>query len=292
MDRQAEARHRRDWRAQPGDRLQDLAADDPPARGLDPGDTTLVGENSGHFGLLVDLDPAPGRAHRVAPGHRVMARDGAGFVVEGAEDRETRAAVEVERRAEPRQLVPVHDLGFDPEMLVDLRPPAHGPQRGVVMGERQVAALGIEDVETELVREVAKQADRLVVEPHPFRRQVVGADDGGVARGIAAAEPALVEHRDIGDPVVLGEVVGGGESVPAGAHDHHVVARSQPDRGRHRAAPPAPARQSVFDQPERHRSSRPPRRSVVCSPAKLKRPACGRIPIAIAWSNSFAIRPA
>ena len=55
--------------------------------------------------------------------------------------------------------------------------------------------------------------------------EVVGADDRGVAAGVAAAEPALLEHRDVGDAVLLGEIVGGGQAVAAGADDDHLVAR-------------------------------------------------------------------
>ena len=35
---------------------------------------------------------------------------------------------------------------------------------------------------------------------------------------------ALLEHGDIGDAVVAGQVVGGGEPMPAAADDDHVVA--------------------------------------------------------------------
>src|SRR6185437_2177071 len=55
--------------------------------------------------------------------------------------------------------------------------------------------------------------------------QIVGAHHRRVAPGIAAAEPALFEHGDIGDAVVLGEVIGGGGAVLAGADDDDVVLR-------------------------------------------------------------------
>ena len=182
-------------------------------------------------------------------------------------------------RAEPRQIVQADHLGLDAEMLVDLRPPAHRPQGGIGMGERQMAALGIEDVEVELAGEAAEQADRLVVEPHPFGRQVVGTDDSRVARRVAAAEPALVEHRDVGDAVILGEIVGGGEPVPAGADYRHVVARPEPDRGRQRAARPALAAEPVPDQPERHGGGRhPSRRSCAVEMAKAVTPDLFRGP--------------
>ena len=54
---------------------------------------------------------------------------------------------------------------------------------------------------------------------------VVGADDRRVAPRVAAAEPALLEHGDVGRAVLLGEVVGGREPVPAAADDDRVVAR-------------------------------------------------------------------
>src|SRR5690606_6213856 len=64
---------------------------------------------------------------------------------------------------------------------------------------------------------------RLFVDRGRWVLKVVRADDGGVAAGIAAAEPALLDDRDIGDAEVLAEIVGGGEAVAAGADDQHVV---------------------------------------------------------------------
>ena len=37
------------------------------------------------------------------------------------------------------------------------------------------------------------------------------------------AEPALLQHRDVADAVLLGEIVGRRQPVPAAADDHHVV---------------------------------------------------------------------
>ena len=48
--------------------------------------------------------------------------------------------------------------------------------------------------------------------------------DGGVAAGVAAADPAGFQHRHIGDAVVLGQVVGRGQAMAAAANDDHVVA--------------------------------------------------------------------
>src|SRR5262249_210894 len=55
--------------------------------------------------------------------------------------------------------------------------------------------------------------------------QIIGADDGGVAPGIAAAEPTFLQHRNVGDAVLLGEVVGGGQAVAAATDDDHIIVR-------------------------------------------------------------------
>ena len=75
----------------------------------------------------------------------------------------------------------LHVLGLDvlvyPQVLVHLGPPAHGAQRAVGVRQREVAALGVEEVVVEVAREVGEQPDALVVELHPLERQVVRADD-------------------------------------------------------------------------------------------------------------------
>ena len=53
--------------------------------------------------------------------------------------------------------------------------------------------------------------------------EIVGADDRRVAPGIAAAEPALVENRDVAHAVLRGQVIGGGEAMTAGADDDRVI---------------------------------------------------------------------
>src|SRR5579883_1444488 len=55
--------------------------------------------------------------------------------------------------------------------------------------------------------------------------EIVGADHRRVAPGIAAAEPALLEHGDIRHAMLLGHVVGRGEAMAAGPDDHHVIGR-------------------------------------------------------------------
>ena len=81
------------------------------------------------------------------------------------------------------------------------------------------------DVVVQFLREVFPQLERMVVERGAFVEQVVGADDGGVAPGVAAADPALLEHRDVRETVFLGEIVRGSQAMPAAADDDGIVAR-------------------------------------------------------------------
>ena len=92
-----------------------------------------------------------------------------------------------------------------------------------IVGEHHDAARRIHDVVVELLGEPIPQLQRMVVNAGALVIEIVGADDGGVAAGVAAAEPALFQHRDIGDAVHRGEIIGGGQAMPAGADDDDVV---------------------------------------------------------------------
>src|SRR3546814_3953073 len=80
------------------------------------------------------------------------------------------------------------------------------------------------------------------------RQQVVGAHDRRVAPDVAAAEPPLLQHRDPGDAVALGEIVGGGEPVPAAADDDDLVGRLRLRRAPH-ALPLPVAGQARSEEP-------------------------------------------
>src|SRR5436853_5596792 len=63
----------------------------------------------------------------------------------------------------------------------------------------------------------------MLVEMRALVPEIVGAYHGGVAPGVAAAEPALLQDRDIGDAVLLGEIIGGGKPMPAAADDDGLI---------------------------------------------------------------------
>src|SRR5262249_44444618 len=117
--------------------------------------------------------------------------------------------------------------------------PAHAvPDVLRAVREVEHAALAEQDLVAELLLQSFPQLERVLVDARALVPQVVGPDDRGVAGHVAAGQPALLQHRHVGDPVVLGEVVRGGEAVPATAHDHHVVAAAR------LRIPPEPAVQS------------------------------------------------
>ena len=191
---------------------------------------------------------SPRRPHR---GGRARRAGGRGHPGSGGAPRRTC----VEQRHQAGELLAAHHLGVDAEMLVHLGPPARGAHGRIRVREREVPALRIEDVEVELLAEAAVEPHRFLVEGDAFGGQVVGADDGGVAAGVAAAEIALVEHGDVAHAVARRQVIGGGEPVPAAADDRHVVARPQLRPGAEEALHRPPPGEAVFQETEGHRWS-------------------------------------
>ncbi len=156
----------------------------------------------------MNLDAPFGRAPAVTPRHRVMARDRPGRVVQRPEYRRVSAAGQIDLGAGPLDLGRVDHLGVDPVVLVDLGAPAHRAHGRIGVCQSEVAARRIKQVEAEFLGQLLPQTDTGVVELHALRGQVVGADDGRVATGIASAQVSLLQNRDVGDTVVARQVVG------------------------------------------------------------------------------------
>ena len=68
------------------------------------------------------------------------------------------------------------------------------------------------------------QAHRFVIKLHAFGCQVVGADDGGIATGVTAANVALLDDCHIGDAMVARQVIGARKAMAACADDDYIVA--------------------------------------------------------------------
>ena len=208
---------------QPAVALEDDVAGDVALRRPHPVASAVADVEPRDLDALVDVDPRPADLLRVAPDDGVVADDPARRVVERAQDRPRHVLTDVDLRAEPLHLVAVDDAARDPEELVHLRPLVLDDERAVRVREREVPVLREHEVEVELGRELLVELDALLVERRALGSAVVRADDRRVPAGRARADVALLEDRDVRDPVVLREVVGGREAVRAAADDDDVV---------------------------------------------------------------------
>ncbi len=89
----------------PGDRLHHLAGVDRAARGLDADRPPLARQDAGDLGLRDGPRRRAASPARIAPGDRVVARDGARRMVERAEDRVAHVLGHVHDGAEPGDVV-------------------------------------------------------------------------------------------------------------------------------------------------------------------------------------------
>ena len=178
-----------------------------------------------HLGVLDQVDT--GRIGRtgIAPGHGIVTGHAAATLHGGAHDRVAGvlAAVQVGNLrldlpgVEQLAVHAVEAVGTDATLGI-----THVLQR---MAQVVDAALGEHDVVVQVLGQAFPQFHRMLVEMRGFVPQVVGAHDSGVARGVAATEPAFLDHRDVLHAKLLGQVVGGGQAMTATADDDHVVHR-------------------------------------------------------------------
>ena len=119
--------------------------------------------------------------------------------------------------------LPVEQVGIDPVQPHGIAAPHEGVALRVRVKQVQHATLADHRIVVDVLLEPLPELERLLVERDVARFLVVRPHDRGVAPDIAAAEPALLDHRDVGQPMVLGQVIGGGEPVPAATDDHGVV---------------------------------------------------------------------
>ena len=224
LDRQPQPGHVGEHRRVAGGGERDASGADRPARRLDAGDAAALDVEAGHLAVLDEVD-----AERVGARARSPTRRGRAW-------RSRRAAGSVapstgSARPARRSMIGQTSLtlvGVEP-LRVDAVQPVRVTRRTLsrtslqVVREVQHAALAEQDVVVELLRQPLPQLERVLVDRRALVPEVVRADDRRVAAHVAAAEPAALEHGDVRDAVVLREVVGGREAVPAGADDHDVV---------------------------------------------------------------------
>ncbi len=197
FDRQPQPGHRRDARRAAGHRHADLAGADRAARCLDAGHLAVgVAREAGHLAVLDDVDAERVGRMGIAPDDGVVARRAAAPLQQAALDRKARI-VEIQERHHLAHAVGVEQFGIDAVDAHGVAAPRIGVALRVGMVEVQDAALADHRVVVEVALHRLPELHRQLVEADIAGQQVVGADDRGVAAGIAGADPALLQHRDV-----------------------------------------------------------------------------------------------
>ena len=78
-------------------------------------------------------------------------------------------------------------------------------------------------VVVQVLRQALPQLQRFFVEVSSVVPQVVGPHDGGVARRIAATQPASFNHGDIAHAMLFGQVIGCCQTMPTSTNDDGIV---------------------------------------------------------------------
>src|SRR2546427_6845946 len=74
-----------------------------------------------------------------------------------------------------------------------------------------------------LLAERLVETQRALVEARTVRVEIIRADGLSIAPGIAASDPAALQHDDILQTVPPGQIIGGGETVPATTDNRDVI---------------------------------------------------------------------
>ena len=155
-----------------------------------------VAPDAGDLAVLQDVDAESIGGAGVSPGDRIVPR-GSAAPLQGRSEHRVADVADIQRRTEFLGLLGGQPFVVDAIGAVGVDVPLG---RLLVMNrvrEHHDAARGEHDVVVELLRQGLPHLQRVVVQRGAFVEQVVRADDGGVAAGVAAADPAFFHHRDV-----------------------------------------------------------------------------------------------
>src|SRR3984957_12647685 len=192
---------------------------------LDADASAVLHYEVGRLAILDDVDAEPVGGACITPGDRVVPGDAAAPLPDAA----IRQIARIERLGHQRQAsagfvwtpgwrvgaVELHRVGEARRHL----------ELGGGVGNIEDAALAQHDVEVELARQPLIEPERQVIESDRLGIEVVRPHDGGVAAGVAAPEPALLDHADARALVGLGEVVSSRQAMSAAADDDELINR-------------------------------------------------------------------
>ena len=223
LQRQLDPEHLGQHRGVAGGGQQHLSGADVTPGGAHPGDPVAVNGETGDLAALDQVDAGLTRATGESPGHVVVLGDTASGLIGGAQDGVADVGRGVHDRAQPLDIIRPDPFGVDPVELVRLDSAHAVPHVLQSVREIQHAPLAEQDRIAQVFLQALPELQRMLVDRGALVPQVVGPDQGRVAGHVAAGQPPLLQHRDIGDAVVLGQVVRGGQAVTAAADDDNVI---------------------------------------------------------------------
>src|SRR5699024_3149650 len=219
LDRQTDAGHLGQPRGVAGPGQGDCLGGDRSAVRLHADDLVADAFDAGDLAVLDDVD-----AHLISlAGERlrdVIVLGDAGPRLEGrSHDRVAQVVADVDDRADLLDLGRVEPFGVDAVECVRVHPPLRIAHVLEGVGEVEHAALGEQEVVVEFVRQLFPELEGGLVDRRRFVPEVVRADDRRVPGHVSPGQPAALDDRDVPHPVVLRQVVGGGQAVSAAAAD-------------------------------------------------------------------------
>ena len=202
----------------------DLLRFDDAARRLDTLDgATRIAAYGRHFRILDDIDAECARRPRIAPRDRIVPCRAAAPLQGRTEHGIAQLRRDIERRTEILCRFRRQPLIIDAGKAVCVHMPLENLNVVDRVRQHHHATRRVHDVVIELVRERLPELYRQLVDRLRLFPEIVRPDDRRVATGVAATEPALLDDHNIPEPVLLGEIVGRAEPMPAATDDHRVV---------------------------------------------------------------------
>ena len=172
------------------------------ACGFNSRDCTVFPQNAGDFTVLQNIDTSSVGCAGETPGDSIVTRDAPARLKRGAQNRMSRGGRRIDNRHDLANLRRSQNIAVNPVQAIGVGAPIHISHILQVMCEIHHAALAEHDVEVQLLGERLPQNQGLFVNVSRFVPQVVGPYNRRVSAGIAAADPTLLDHRNIGDAVL------------------------------------------------------------------------------------------
>ena len=119
---------------------------------------------------------------------------------------------------------PVQPFGrLDPLQLIGMDRALIAAHLMLGLGQHQQPARAEHDVIVQVLAQRLVKAACLLEDRRRGILEIIRADDRGIAPGIAATQPALLDNRDIGDAEILAKVIGRGKTMAASADDNDII---------------------------------------------------------------------